>query len=373
MTQIVLPSEPLGKLSRRTLGLTELAQATNTAATARAALSLWGWATGGPHSLQGPGILTDRDLVDTHPGSANHAVFRVYAPLAGQRRTLVALLYLDGSALVGIDDHGAATGRATFLPAIFRVRNTHRFGHAILKVRNPDRHPSHARISFQERRDDSGVPAWDQDAVDGDDALHDHPTLEALRADMRRLLPLFDDLPWIVPPVDGVLPAPVLTPTDCLTWGLPAEACGARPAWPAWLPHLMISAAERRAIEDYAQEIADWVLASDPAIRRVEAAFRAAPPSCRATRVATGLALRVASETGTFDLSSHYDLLANPTAAPFPVAAEKVRALDFGDLDKVRHKVRTRRPIAMARAETVSRHRAIDLLRRFGVPKRIPT
>jgi hypothetical protein len=369
---------PAFHLDRKGLGLRELAPLTVGASTTRAALALFAWTRN--ISLRGAdrGIRAPRFPENsTHPGAKNNATFRIIHPL-GNKRTLKAYAFIDNSVLVGLDIFDGDDPHMIFLPKVFRLRQYHRQNNPHLKIGNARRDKYHATLSFNTYPGEAGVRTYTHEDVDADDNLYEHPTLQAVRSDLRALHGAFDDLPWVVESPDGPLPDSPLTPSDVMALALPREAVGGRAYWPDFLPYTLVAARDKSLLRDFNQDFTNWVMLhfSDKLelcvgrISHFEPTGDSQGDIDKISSVFYHLRDDVRQgwqpKSGSAGVNWFFD---DPEVVKFPVEVARLAAITFAGLDSTTHRVKE--PIlCRAEAQDISAHEKLRLMKRFGAPRK---
>ncbi len=331
--------------------LATLFQAREKAEETMAACALEAWRLHFSQPLAGLSAPTNKATIITHfDAILEDEVQTAFSPVFVWRNgPLVALLFADQSGLVTRE----IEGRLQALPCVFKLRKQSvRPDTSIPVIRS--KYKPEAQVSFRQFKDETNLAKYSA----SDPNIRSRPGAEALRdleEDLLRLSPLFADLPRIIQPQDRA-PCP---DQDGIT--LP------------FLPQRWFSDAEKAACETWVRDLADWILLEHPEFSSVNVGVSSRrPKEIDRPHVLTGpfqyhFRYRDRPPHGVRDgFGDIEDLFDDPERLAAPIPASRLCSLTFKPKGLRRHSVTTPKVASHGSKTTPSKHRAMQLLARFG-------
>lgn len=335
------------------------------AATTRAAMALHTWygETGSGHMIRASrSRYRHRNHIrssKTLPG------FEVILP-AGMAPTVKLLIFTDRSALV-ILDRKDTPDRVEVLPLVFMLED--KPVDPMLRLR-ADIRGSYNHLAAilmippgTERPDWGNRVLYAEEQVSREDALWHHPALEAVRRDLGRLRPLFDEPCWIAKPEGGPLPEGNLDAAEQSRLMLPIEARGGRVSWVQGLPFSLVSREEAREAHRYLEDLLSYVqhVYRDQVTDLI---FQAQLAQDRYEEPLILMMGRKFTAPHSVGFSIEH-VLTDPDRCPFPIPKERLKGMTFRDMNRIKQEVR-RHELCRGGTRDLSNHEVFMLQDRFG-------
>lgn len=291
--------------------------------------------------------------------------FEVVLP-TGMGPTAKLLIFTDRSALA-ILDRKNTPDRVEVLPLVFLLEDKPVDPMLRLRADNRGCYNHLAPLLLippGTQRPDWGDRAhFSEDQVSKEDALWHHPALEAVRRDLGRLRPLFDEPAWIAKPDGAPLPEGKLDASEQSRLMLPVEARGGRVCWIQGLPFSLVSRDEAREARHYLEDLLSYIghIYRD---RVTELHFQV---QLAQDRYEEPIILMMGTKT-TAPPSVAFTIeyvLADPDRCPFPIPKERLRGRSFHDMNRIKQEVR-RFELCRGGFRQLSNHEVFALQDRFG-------
>lgn len=338
------PGDPLPRLKlmcRRNNG--------DTAAKSMAACTLHAWMTHFTQPERGIGAPADMACHVTHFDADPRDPLRcetAYSPVfPWSKDSLHALLFSDQSVIVARREGDELIA----LPIVFSLYKERAYPNPVPVIRS--RRKPIAQISFRRQKHETHLPSFSPD----DPSLMDQPgaqdVFDALDSDLETLSPLFDSLPAVELP-HGCLP-------------------GDNVHVPNFLPQRRFSDEDRLRATDWARDIADWFAVMHPDYTSISVHIATRPPMEHGRpHVLIGpYRLFHATANGTGGMHNIETHPGAPEHLDLPIPHDKLYSLEFVSRSMRFHRWQSGDLVDMRSSESLSRHRKLFLMNRFGHPR----
>jgi hypothetical protein len=317
-----------------------------------AASALEAWRTFFPQDLPGLSAPVSDALRLTHFAADPDAeTQKFFCPVfTWEQGHMVALMFSDQSALVT----RKTSDRLQALPVVFKIRKESSNGAFCIPVIRSTGKPQ-AGISFRLHARQTHLDIHTADDPDIRKA-HGAEALEYIEGDLDKLAPLFPSLPYVRQPTDAA-PCTADNTIDL-----------------SFLPHRWFSQEEAQKAQEWAIDVADWILMQHPEFAEVSFRIEPRTPDGRSKARFLGSPFRYLYKykeshphpTGSGSADALSFLEGSMNFHP-PIPADRLYEMEFAKSGIRKHTVRASTITSGRRAGPISRHRELKLLARFSL------